>query len=166
MSRPSRHLEALQILRAHYRQSGVLPTLEVLAAKMGYRSTSSAYHTIQPLLREGLVLQDGRRLVPGRGFKSKTANKRYPVLGAASISEFLDTNAQDTAVIEITNSSLEGEGILKGDFLLISNSAEPSPGHLLLIQTKHSFRLASYEDASPRRRRSGVVLAQFRKYRP
>lgn len=166
MSRPSRHLEALQILRAYYRQSGVLPTVEVLAAKMGYKSTSSAYNAIQPLLQEGLVLQDGRRLIPGRGFKSKTARKRYPELGAASLSEFLETDGHDTAVIEITNSSLEGEGILKGDFLLISNSAEPSPGDLLLIQNKHSFRLVSYEDASPRRRQSGVVLAQFRKYRP
>jgi len=58
MARPSRHLEALQILRSHYLEFGVLPTIEVLAEKMDYRSTSSAHNAIQPLLKQGVITQE------------------------------------------------------------------------------------------------------------
>lgn len=168
MPRPSRHLEALQILQDYYLETGVLPTIEVLAQKMGYRSTSSAHNVIQPLLKDMFITQEahGGRLLPGPGFPFDKTLRTFPELGGIGIGDFLDTADSDAALVEITNNSLQGEGILKGDFLLTSKSAEPQPGDLLLIQNKHSFRLASYEDASPRRRQSGVVLAQFRKYRP
>lgn len=168
MSRPSRHLEALQILKQHYKESGVLPTIEVLAAKMGYKSTSSAHNAIQPLLKDGTITQEvsGGRLIPGRGFSPRKSHKPYPELGGASIGEFLDTKGQDTSVIEITNTSLQGEGILKGDFLLVSTSAEPQAGDQLLVQNKRSFRLEPFHGQASRQRPIGVVLAQFRKYRP
>lgn len=168
MARPSRHLEALQILKQHYKESGVLPTIEVLAAKMGYKSTSSAHNAIQPLLKDGTITQEasGGRLIPGPGFSPKKSHKAYPELAGKSIGDFLDNGDRDTLVIEITNNSLQGEGILKGDFLLVSTSAEPQPGDQLLIQNKRSFLLEPFHGQASRQRPIGVVLAQFRKYRP
>lgn len=163
MARPSRHLEALQILRSHYLEFGVLPTIEVLAEKMNYRSTSSAHNAIQPLLKQGVITQEmeGGRLLPGPGFLPK---KAYAELGGQGVGEFLEAEDTDTAIVEITNNSLEGEGIHKGDFLLISKSSDANLGDLLLIQNKRSFRLEPFTGTPPRRTPIGLVLAQFRKY--
>lgn len=164
MARPSRHLEALQILREHYQASGALPTIEVLAEKMGYKSTSSAHNAIQPLLKHGVITQDvqGGRFLPGPGFSTKSA---YTELAGKGIGEFLEAGDPDTEVVEITNNSLEGEGVRKGDFLLISKSTDANVGDLLLIRNKRSFRIEPFTGTPPRRAPIGLVLAQFRKYR-
>lgn len=167
MPRPSRHLEALQILREHYEKFGALPTIEVLAEKMWYMSTSSAHNAIQPLLQDGIVTQDVRRgrLLPGRGFIQKKTSKTYPELGGKGIGEYLEARAPDATLVEITNNSLAGEGIHKGDFLLISKSSDAKLGDLFLFQNKRSFRLEPFTGTPPRRTPIGLVLAQFRKYR-
>lgn len=164
MARPSRDLDVLQILRTHYLEFGVLPTIAELTVMMQYSSTSSAHYVIQPLLKRGVITQNvpGGRFLPGPGFLPK---KTYSELADQGIGEFLEAGDPDTEVVEITNNSLEGEGILKGDFLLISKSTDANLGDILLIQNKRSFRLEPFTGTPPRRTPIGLVLAQFRKYR-
>lgn len=113
MPRPPRDAEARQLLVEYYSEQGVLPTVEVVAQLMGYRSTSSAHNTIQHLVSSGFLGQAERegRLVPGPLFR---AAGPQPPLGDAApeLAEAIRELAGDAPVqrVPVPDNSLSADG--------------------------------------------------------
>ena len=172
MARPSRHLEALEVLRDFYREHGILPTIEVLARRMNYRSTSSAFNALGPLVAQGYVNreEEGGRLLPGPNFLPRTRAPAkppgMPELGGKTIDEYLRASRRGTVLVQVATNALARHGVLKGDFLLVSKTEAPSKGALVVARRGRGLTVAPVGEASEHDSQTvlGVLIAQFRKY--
>jgi SOS-response transcriptional repressor LexA len=168
MPRPSRDAEARQLLVEYYSTHGVLPTVEVVAQLMGYRSTSSAHNTIQHLVFSGFLGQTerGGRLVPGPLFRA--SGPQLPLADPApELVEAIRELAGDCPVqrVPVADDSLSADGILPGDVLVVTPEVQRGAGLFLLMSAKGRLRLTSKPSAPRGWSLTGAVLAQYRVYR-
>ena len=59
----------LQKLRNHYRQYGNLPTYDHLRSIFNCKSRSTAYYTVNKLIRAGFLRRKNHQLLPGPRFE-------------------------------------------------------------------------------------------------
>lgn len=170
MPRPTRELEALEVLTTYYREQGVLPTVEVFASLMGYRSTSSAFKVLQLLIANGAIAKDARggRLLPGKAFRGGNDSKKLVFEDSSGLppefAALLQEVGKDAVAVQVTDDSLAGQGILAGDFLMVSPK-RAGQGRPRLVETA-SGALDIVTTRAPRGGKAlGYLVAQFRRYR-
>jgi SOS-response transcriptional repressor LexA len=165
MPRPPRTEEAKVAISAYYAEHGGMPTIEVFAKVMGYRSTSSAHNTVKALVREAFLAQEerGGRLLPGPQFVRPTAKQFTSVIPqippelAAVLPAGVELN-----VLEVPNDSLAEHAILVGDMLVLAPPARTDLSDQLLQQKGVVLAIAG--SRKPGWRALGVLVAQFRKH--
>jgi hypothetical protein len=119
MPRPSRLDEAVEQLQAYYAERGAMPSIQAFAELMGYRSPSSAHDVTKALVLAGFLARDERagRLMPGPAFPREPAglNDRLP----AELQQLLPSDVP-LQVAVVSGKAFEGEGLLKGDNLVLA----------------------------------------------
>lgn len=159
MPRPSRAEEALQVLRAYYRDNGILPTIETITKLMGYRSPGSTYPVIKSLVRQGFLSQEekGGQLKPGPQFQVSHSPQTR-----SEVELSYPAHCQAT-VATVATPAL---GILEGDTLVYDREAVAAPGDVLVLQPGDGRVIAHRlgQDEAVPEAHLGVVLFQYRHY--
>jgi hypothetical protein len=160
MPRPSRIVEAKEMLRAHYTERGLMPSLTAFAELMGLRGASSVQELASELVENGFLAREGRsgRLLPGPGF-ARTASRVHslPKELAAALPKGVELE-----VVLVAVDSMVGDGVLRGDFLVVAPAERTDLSKTLLLARGRGRALA--ETPTPGWRVLGVVVAQFRAY--
>jgi SOS-response transcriptional repressor LexA len=168
MPRPSRTKEAKVAIRGYYAEHGVMPTVEGFAEVMGYKSTSSAHHTIMALVTEGYLAQEkrGGRLLPGASFvragrmpTRSNALTTIPSEIAASLPGGVQLN-----VLEVPDDSLKEHAICAGDMLVVVDLNRTDLSDLVLQSRGMALALSTHRKSGWRA--LGLLVAQYRQYGP
>jgi hypothetical protein len=162
MPRPSRLDEAKEQLQAYYAERGAMPSIGAFAELMGYRSPSSAHDVTKALVLAGFLARDerGGRLLPGPAFprQSATPSDQLP----AELRQLLPTDVP-LQVVVVNGKTFEGEGLLKGDNLILAppDRLDLSSTFLLAKGRQRALSTMARDGWTV----VGVVVAQFRSYR-
>jgi hypothetical protein len=162
MPRPSRLDEAKDKLRAHYAAHGGMPSIQAFAELMGYASPSSAHDVTNALVKHGFLAKDerGGRLLPGPLFGPKRS--RAPSI-PVELLEALPKGVELTVLRVPKGSSLVGDGVLAGDYLVLAPADRTDLSGTLLLASGRKRALAA--QAREGWAVTAVVVAQFRAYR-
>jgi hypothetical protein len=162
MPHPSRLDEAVEQLQAYYAERGVMPSIQAFAELMGYRSPSSAHDVTKALVLAGFLARDERsgRLLPGPAFPRETAAPKDQL--PAELRQLLPPDVP-LQVTVVSGKALEGEGLLKGDNLVLARPDRLDLSLTLLLAKGPQRALAT--ERQDGWTVVGVVVAQFRSYR-
>lgn len=192
MDKDMAHLAKLQ---DYYAGNGILPPYSVIMSLLGFRSKSPVAALIIRLKGEGyLESTREKRLKPGRrfferqifdsvraGFPSPAGDMRHDTL---TIDEFLVERPSSTVLVTVKGDSMIDAGILPGDTVVVEKRISANVGDMVIAivdneftlktlgQEKGKFVLKPANPAYPVIRPQGnleifgVVVGQFRKYRP
>lgn len=166
MPRPPRTEEAKAVIQSFYAEHGVMPTFEAFAQAMGYKSTSSAHHTVMALVKEGYVTQEkrGGRLLPGvlfdRAGMVQSVNAGHQGLPPEIVAT-LPTGVQ-LNVLEVPDDSLKEHAICAGDMLLLVDLDRTDLSDLILQSRGIALALSTHRKAGWRA--LGLLVAQYRQY--
>ena len=160
MPRPSRVPEAQAKLRAHYAENGLMPSLTTLAELLGLRGGSSVQELAAELVSTGFLARDERagRLIPGPAFGITSS---HPTVVPAELLAALPKDAE-LKVVRIAVGSMKGDGILRGDFIVLAPEDRTDLSKTLLLARGRSRELAQAPGAGWSV--LGVVVATFRSY--
>jgi len=163
MPRPSRVEEAKDKLRAHYANHGGMPSIQAFAELMGYASPSSAHDVTKALVAQKFLTKDdwGGRLLPGPKFGPK--RPRTPNI-PSELLEALPKGVELEVLRVPKGSLLVAEGVLAGDYLVLAPADRTDLSGTLLLARGRQRSLA--EAQTPGWKAAGVVVAQFRTYKP
>ena len=155
MPRPSRSVEALEVLRTYYREHGILPTIEVLTELMGYRSPGSTYPVVKALVTAGYLQQEGKggRLKPGPIFLEPT--------GCGPTFQIQPPKGCKTVLATVADCE---HGILAGDVLIFDATSTGAPGVVVVIQEGLEISVATVTEELHPAGILGVLHLQYRNY--
>jgi len=155
---PARLQQAKQALLKAYAKAGGMPSVRTFAETMGYSSTASAFEVTEALVEEGFLRKSASgRLLPGPTFEFSADGPDLPAELAALLPP-----GKVVRLLAVRDGSLQGDGILKGDFLVVVGDG--TPGYELLVLSKgRKLRLATALDEGWTS--EGRLVAQFRSYR-
>lgn len=131
---PMTYESQLQKLRLHYRDYKKLPTYEEMREIFGCKSKSTAYYTINRLIRAGFLKKVKSRLVPGKHFSSlpyyKSVRAGFPSPAEEegndrmSLDEYLVDQPNSTFFLKVKGDSMDGAGILEGDIVIVQRTSD------------------------------------------
>lgn len=143
-----------------------MPTFEAFAQAMGYKSTSSAHHTVMALVKEGYLTQEkrGGRLLPGTLFDR--VGELQPVNGSHQVlpPEIVATLPLGVQlnVLEVPDDSLKEHAICAGDMLVVVDLDRTDLSELILHSRGIALALSTNRKAGWRA--LGLLVAQYRRY--
>ena len=155
MPRPSRSVEALEVLRTYYREHGILPTIEVLTELMGYRSPGSTHPVVKALVSSGHLQQEGKggRLKPGPLFVEPTDH-----------GPSFHFRTPEGCKSALATTEDREHGILVGDVLIYVMTSQPEPGDIVVIQDGPTVSVATVAENRTPTGILGVLHLQYRNY--
>ncbi len=143
-----------------------MPTIEVFAKAMGYRSTSSAHNALTGLVQSGYLVREerGGRLMPGPLFARPTNLQAIPAPAAQIPPEILKSlpAGVELTVLEVPVTSLREHAICVGDMLVLVPLERTDLSDQIL--QRRGISLALSIERKPGWRAMGLLVAQFRRY--
>lgn len=160
MPRPSRIHEAQRKLRTYCAENGLMPSLTALAELLGLRGASSVQELAAELVVSGFLARDerARRLIPGPSYGTIS---NHPPAVPAELLAALPEDAE-LKVVRIAVDSMKGDGVLRGDFIVLAPADRTDLSKTLLLGRGHVRALAQAPGAGWSV--LGVVVATFRSY--
>jgi SOS regulatory protein LexA len=186
---------ALEILRAFFKENDRLPSLSEAAELFRYSSRNAAVYLIKKLIDSGYLLKD----LKGKLITTPLFHKRLKVLGSVaaglpteeqeierdtvSLDEFLVKNLSSTYMLEVKGDSMLHAGLYPGDFVIVEKGDSPKLGDIVIAQIDDEWTMKyyrkkegnicleaanpKYSDIYPTRELNvaGVVVASCRKYK-
>jgi SOS regulatory protein LexA len=175
------------------RENRRMPTYAEMIELLGVRSKSVVHFWVQKLLKAGLLTKDdGGFLKPVRsalslplvgeiaaGFPSPAEEELRDIL---SLDEYLITRPDSSFLLSVSGDSMNGEGIIQGDLVIVDRGREPKNGDIILAEVDGAWTMKRFrkrgkevvlEAANPKYppihprtelRVGGVITAVVRKY--
>jgi SOS regulatory protein LexA len=175
------------------RENRRMPTYAEMTELLGVRSKSVVHFWVQKLLKAGLLTKDdGGFLKPVRsalslplvgeiaaGFPSPAEEELRDIL---SLDEYLITRPDSSFLLSVSGDSMNGEGIIQGDLVIVDRGREPKNGDIILAEVDGAWTMKYFrkrgkevvlEAANPKYppihprtelRVGGVITAVVRKY--
>jgi len=182
-----------KIIAAFFRENRRMPTYAEMLDLLGVRSKSVVHFWINKLLAKGLLEKDSRGfLKPLRrslalpvvgevaaGFPSPAEEELRDII---SFDEYLVTRPESSFLLKVSGDSMEGEGIMEGDLVIVERGREPRNGDIVVAEVDGEWTIKYFrkegkdvvlEAANPKYkpirpkselRLGGVVTAVIRKY--
>ena len=182
-----------KIIAAFFRENRRMPTYAEMLNLLGVRSKSVVHFWVNKLLAKGLLEKDSRGfLKPLRrslalpvvgevaaGFPSPAEEELRDII---SFDEYLVTRPESSFLLKVSGDSMEGEGIMEGDLVIVERGREPRNGDVVVAEVDGEWTIKYFrkegkdvvlEAANPKYkpirpkselRLGGVVTAVIRKY--
>ena len=182
-----------KIIAAFFRENRRMPTYAEMLNLLGVRSKSVVHFWVNKLLAKGLLEKDSRGfLKPLRrslalpvvgevaaGFPSPAEEELRDII---SFDEYLVTRPESSFLLKVSGDSMEGEGIMEGDLVIVERGREPRNGDIVVAEVDGEWTIKYFrkegkdvvlEAANPKYqpirpkselRLGGVVTAVIRKY--
>ena len=182
-----------KLIAAFFRENRRMPTYAEMLNLLGVRSKSVVHFWVNKLLAKGLLEKDSRGfLKPLRrslalpvvgevaaGFPSPAEEELRDII---SFDEYLVTRPESSFLLKVSGDSMEGEGIMEGDLVIVERGREPRNGDVVVAEVDGEWTIKYFrkegkdvvlEAANPKYkpirpkselRLGGVVTAVIRKY--
>lgn len=154
MRTPNRDDEHLQSLRDYYASNRRIPSLQRIAALLGFSSRSAAVKLMGRLADEGFVERtvDDDAWIPGSRFFARpmidaSVPAGVPVsaidVGSQPLvfDEYLVKKPNETFVIPIKGDSMIEAGIFDGDLAVVERSSKAKAGDFVIANVDNEFTL-------------------------
>ncbi len=154
MRKPNRDDEHLQSLRDYYASNRRIPSLQRIAALLGFSSRSAAVKLMGRLADEGFVERtvDDDAWIPGSRFFARpmidaSVPAGVPVsaidVGSQPLvfDEYLVRKPNETFVIPIKGDSMVEAGIFDGDLAVVERSTKAKVGDFVIANVDNEFTL-------------------------
>lgn len=164
MARKNNDGQHLRRLREMYARERCLPSYEVIAGALGFRTKNAAFKLVLRLVASGHLLKVmGGRLVPGPNFFSlvlcedeiraglDSDGSGSGLLTEENLSELLVTRPSRTMLVRVRGESMLGAGILSGDMAVVETGVQAANGDFVVAEidgvcTIKEFRRAGGRD--------------------
>jgi SOS regulatory protein LexA len=182
-----------KIIAVFFRENRRMPTYAEMLNLLGVRSKSVVHFWVNKLLAKGLLEKDSRGFLrPLRrslalpmvgevaaGFPSPAEEELRDII---SFDEYLVTRPESSFLLKVSGDSMEGEGIMEGDLVIVERGREPRNGDVVVAEVDGEWTIKYFrkvgkdvvlEAANPKYkpirpkselRLGGVVTAVIRKY--
>ena len=182
-----------KLIAAFFRENRRMPTYAEMLNLLGVRSKSVVHFWVNKLLAKGSLEKDSRGfLKPLRrslalplvgevaaGFPSPAEEELRDII---SFDEYLVTRPESSFLLKVSGDSMEGEGIMEGDLVIVERGREPRNGDIVVAEVDGEWTIKYFrkvgkdvvlEAANPKYkpirpkselRLGGVVTAVIRKY--
>jgi hypothetical protein len=152
---------ARKALAGYYREHGIMPSVQSLAALLGVTSTSSAHYVVQKLRDEGyLAANEHGKLTPGPLFPKAPGR---PELPSELLKELPAAEGLQVLRVEEDWKLEEGAPFIPGDLLIVGPVEGFTAGDLLVL------RRGSVRQVSTGLRTGwqavGVLVGQYRAFK-
>ena len=154
MRKPNRDDEHLQSLRDYYASNRRIPSLQRIAALLGFSSRSAAVKLMGRLADEGFVertVDDDAWIPGGRFFARPMIDAPVPAgvpvtaidVGSQPLvfDEYLVKKPNETFVIPIKGDSMIEAGIFDGDLAVVERSSKAKAGDFVIANVDNEFTL-------------------------
>lgn len=154
MRKPNRDDEHLQSLRDYYASNRRIPSLQRIAALLGFSSRSAAVKLMGRLADEGFVERtvDDDAWIPGSRFFARpmidaSVPAGVPVsaidVGSQPLvfDEYLVRKPNETFLIPIKGDSMVEAGIFDGDLAVVERSSKAKAGDFVIANVDNEFTL-------------------------
>lgn len=182
-----------RMIASFFRECRRMPTYAEMTNLLGVRSKSVVHFWVKKLLAERLLEKDARGFLrPSRktlalpmvgeiaaGFPSPAEEELRDII---SFDEYLVTRPESSFILKVSGDSMEGEGIMEGDLVIVERGRDPKNGDIIVAEVDGEWTIKYFrkqgknvilEAANPKYqairqktelRLGGVVTAVIRKY--
>lgn len=153
---------AKEVLAGYYREHGIMPSVQSLAALLGVSSTSSAHYVVQKLRDEGyLAANEHGKLTPGPQFPKAFGRPEVP---GELLKEIPAIAGLQVLRVEEDWKFSEDWQFIPGDLLVLGPVEGFASGNLLVLR-RGSVRTVSAGLRSGWQP-LGVLVGQYRTFKP